>query len=109
VVGLINDVLAGRGRIHKGFIGAHAVSAERGVMDMALEEVQAKQHFAAHCSELYGLVDSSKFGSFSLHTATPLSQVTALYTGAAADPAVVAAIERAGTRVHRVAVSEEHR
>jgi DeoR/GlpR family transcriptional regulator of sugar metabolism len=109
VVGLISDVLAGRGRIDKGFIGAHAVSAERGVLDMALEEAQAKQYFAAHCSQLFGLVDSSKFGSFSLHTATPLAQVTALYTDSAADPAVVAAIERAGTRVHRVAVPEEPR
>jgi DeoR/GlpR family transcriptional regulator of sugar metabolism len=109
VVGLISDVLAGRGRIDKGFIGAHAVSAERGILDMALEEAQAKQYFAAHCSALFGLADSSKFGSFSLHTATPLAQLTALYTDAGADPAVVAAIERAGTRVHRVAVPEEPR
>jgi DeoR/GlpR family transcriptional regulator of sugar metabolism len=109
VVGLIGDVLAGRGRIDKGFIGAHAVSAERGLLDMALEEAQAKQYFAAHCTQLFGLVDSSKFGSFSLHTATPVSKITALYTDGAADPAVVAALERAGTRVHRVDVREEQR
>jgi DeoR/GlpR family transcriptional regulator of sugar metabolism len=109
VVGLIGDVLAGRGRIDKGFIGAHAVSAERGLLDMALEEAQAKQYFAAHCTQLFGLVDSSKFGSFSLHTATPVSKITALDTDCAADPAVVAALERAGTRVHRVDVTEEQR
>src|SRR3954466_66290 len=109
VVGLISDVLAGRGRIDKGFIGAHAVSAERGVLDMALEEAQAKQYFAAHCSQLFGLVDSSKFGSFSLHTATPLSQLTMLYTDAAVDPAVVAALEQAGARVTRIDVSEDAR
>jgi DeoR/GlpR family transcriptional regulator of sugar metabolism len=107
VVGLIGDVLAGR--IDKGFIGAHAVSAERGLLDMALEEAQAKQYFAAHCAQLFGLVDSSKFGSFSLHTATPVADITALYTDGAADPTVVAALERAGARVHRVDVTEQQR
>ena len=107
VVGVFGDVLAGRGRIDKLFVGAHAVSAERGLLEMALEEAQAKQYLAAHCRQLYGLADSSKFGSFSLHTATPVSAITALYTDGAADPAVVAALERAGARVHRVDVSEE--
>jgi DeoR/GlpR family transcriptional regulator of sugar metabolism len=109
VVGLLGDVLAGRGRIGKGFIGAHSVSPERGLLDMTLEEAQAKQYLAAHCDQLFGLVDSSKFGSFSLHTATPVAQITALYTDAAADPAVVVALERAGARVHRVDVDEEAR
>jgi len=109
VIGMIGDVLAGRGRIDKGFIGAHAVSAQRGLLDMALEEAQATQYFAAHCSQLFALVDSGKFGSFSVHTATPLSQITMLYTDAAVDPAVVAAMERAGARMTRVDVREEDR
>jgi DeoR/GlpR family transcriptional regulator of sugar metabolism len=109
VVGVFGDVLAGRGHIDKLFIGAHAVSVERGLLEMALEEAQAKQYFAAHCAQLFGLVDSSKFGSFSLHTATPVADITALYTDGAADPAVVAALERAGARVHRVDVTEQQR
>ncbi|MGY1639486.1 DeoR/GlpR family DNA-binding transcription regulator [Geodermatophilus sp. SYSU D00742] len=109
VVGLLGDVLAGRGRIGKGFVGAHSVSPERGLLDMTLEEAQVKQYLAAHCDQFFGLVDSSKFGSFSLHTAIPVAQITALYTDAAADPAAVAALEQAGTRVQRVAVTEEHR
>ena len=109
VVGLIGDVLAGRGRIDKGFIGAHGVSAERGLLDMSLEEAQAKQYFADHCRELYALVDSAKFGSFSLHPVTPTADLTALYTDRGADPAVVAALEAAGTRVHLVEVPEEPR
>jgi DeoR/GlpR family transcriptional regulator of sugar metabolism len=109
LVGLIGDVLAGRGRIDKGFIGAHAVSAERGLLDMVLEEARVKHYFAAHCSQLFGLVDCSKFGSFSLHTAAPVSKITALYTDGAADPAVVDALQRAGVRVHRVDLTEERR
>jgi DeoR/GlpR family transcriptional regulator of sugar metabolism len=109
VVGLIGDALAGRGRIDKGFIGAHAVSAERGLLDMALGEAQAKQYFAAHCTHLFALTDSSKFGCFSLHVASQISDLTALYTDSAADPTVVTALEQAGTRVHRVDVPEEDR
>jgi DeoR/GlpR family transcriptional regulator of sugar metabolism len=109
VVGVFGDVLAGRGHIDKLFIGAHAVSVERGLLEMALEEAQAKQYLAAHCTQLFALTDSSKFGSFSLHIATKISEITALYTDDAADPAVVVALEQAGTHVHRVAVPEEHR
>jgi DeoR/GlpR family transcriptional regulator of sugar metabolism len=109
VIGMIGDVLAGRGRIDKGFIGAHAVSPERGLLDMALEEALAKQYFAAHCRELFALVDASKFGSFSLHSATPLSQLTTIYTDGSADPAVVAAMEQAGARVRLVDVREQTR
>src|SRR4051794_6293799 len=109
VVGLVGDVLAGRGRIDKGFVGAHGVSAERGLLDMALEEAQAKQYFAANCRQLFALVDSAKFGSFSLHPVTPTEDLTALFSDRQADPAVVAALERAGTRVHLVDVPEDLR
>ena len=76
---------------------------------MALEEAQAKQYFAAHCTQLFGLVDSSKFGSFSLHTATPVSKITALYTDWRGRSRRRGRAEQAGTRVHRVDVTEEQR
>src|SRR3954452_138323 len=109
IVGLIGDVLAGRGRVDKGFVGAHAVSAERGLLEMTLEVAQAKQYLASHCTELFALADSSKFGCFSLHVATRISDITALYTDDGADPAVVTAVEQAGTRVHRIPVPGEQR
>jgi DeoR/GlpR family transcriptional regulator of sugar metabolism len=109
VVGVFGDVLAGRGRIDKLFIGAHAVSAERGLLEMGLEEAQAKQYLAAHCRQLYGLADSTKFGSFSLHSAVGTADITALYTDSGADPALVARVEANGPPVHRVEVREEDR
>ena len=109
VVGVFGDVLAGRGSIDKLFIGAHAVSVERGLLEMALEEAQAKQYLAAHCRQLYGLADASKFGSFSLHTAAPTADITAVYTDAGADPELVAKLEADGLPVHRVPVPEEDR
>jgi DeoR/GlpR family transcriptional regulator of sugar metabolism len=105
IVGVFGDVLAGRGRIDKLFIGAHAVSAERGLLEMGLEEAQAKQYLAAHCRQLYGLADSSKFGSFSLHTAVTTADITALYTDSGLDPGVAARLEAEGPPVHRVDVT----
>lgn len=102
VVGLVGDVLGGRGRIDRGFLGAHAVSPTRGLLDMAPEEAQAKQYLAASCRELYGLVDATKVGAFSLHTAAPVEALTALYVEAGADPAALAALVAAGVVVRTV-------
>ena len=107
VVGVIGDVLSGRGRIGTGFVGAHGVSAERGVLDMAVDEAQVKQYLTAHCRQVVALADSRKLGSFSLHAAVPPSRLTGLYTDSAADPAAVAALERAGVPVHLVDVPED--
>jgi DeoR/GlpR family transcriptional regulator of sugar metabolism len=103
VVGLVGDVLAGRGRIDRGFFGAHAVTAEQGLLEMALDEATGKQRLAASCGEVYGLADHAKFGAFSLHPAVPVAALTAVYTDVGADPVVVAALERAGVPVHAVA------
>lgn len=102
VTGPIGDVLAGRGRIRKGFFGAAGLSVERGLMDVALEESQAKCHLVAACDTVYGLFDSSKIGRFALHPFVATDRITALYTddGAAADTA--AAWTGAGVPMHRV-------
>ncbi|WP_369135846.1 DeoR/GlpR family DNA-binding transcription regulator [Modestobacter sp. I12A-02662] len=109
VVGVIGDVLSGRGWIDKGFVGAHAVSAQRGLLDMTPDEAQVKQYLTAHCRQVFALADSSKLGSFSLHSVAPPSRITALYTDSGADPAAVAELRAAGVAVHRVDVPEEHR
>ena len=107
VVGAVGDVLAGRGRIDLGFMGGHAVSRQRGLMDMALEEAQVKASFAAHCREVHGLLDASKFGAFSLHTAVPVEQLTAVHTEVGADPELVVDLQDAGVAVRQVDVPED--
>jgi DeoR/GlpR family transcriptional regulator of sugar metabolism len=102
VVGVLGDVLAGRGRIDKGFVGAHSISAEHGLLDMALSEAQAKQYLADHCRTMFALVDCSKFGSFSLHTAVPVECLSGVYTDAGADASLVAALREVGVPVHLV-------
>ncbi|SDG51080.1 DeoR/GlpR family DNA-binding transcription regulator [Klenkia brasiliensis] len=104
LVGHVGDVLAGRGRIDRGFLGGHGISAERGLLDLASEEAAAKAQLADACDLVYGLLDSSKFGSFSIHTCVPVDRLTAVYTDSGVDPAAAAAIKSAGVPVHAVEV-----
>lgn len=103
VVGLVGDVLAGRGRIDHGFISGNGISAAHGVMDLALEEAEAKRYLAGPCRQVHALLDSSKFGAFSLHASVPLADLTAVWTDDAADADAVAEIEAAGVPVHTLA------
>lgn len=102
VVGMVGDVLAGRGQISRGFVGGHALSAEHGLMDLAVEEAQAKRYLTAACAEVHGLVDASKLDGFSLHTAVPVASLTDVWTDTAADPVAVAALRDAGLQVRLV-------
>ncbi|WP_232662695.1 DeoR/GlpR family DNA-binding transcription regulator [Pseudonocardia sp. TRM90224] len=106
VVGPIGDVLAGRGRIGKGFFGVAGLSIEHGLMDVAPEEAQAKAQLVGACNEVYGLFDASKIGRFALHPFVATGGIDALYTDDAIDPAVVAEWGRAGVPVRTVAVPE---
>nr|WP_276611121.1 hypothetical protein [Kineococcus siccus] len=102
VVGLVGDVLAGRGRIDHGFLSGNGISAAHGVMDLALEEAEAKRYLAGPCRQVHALLDSSKFGAFSLHASVPLDRLTAVWTDDGAGPDAVAEIEAAGVPVHVV-------
>jgi DeoR/GlpR family transcriptional regulator of sugar metabolism len=80
VVGPIGDVLAGRGRITAGFFGVVSVSTIHGLMDISAEEAHTKQFMAQACDTVYGLFDSSKVNGFGLHSFTPSTDITAMYT-----------------------------
>jgi len=80
VVGPIGDVLAGRGRITAGFFGVVSVSTIHGLMDISAEEAHTKQFMAQACDTVYGLFDSSKVSGFGLHSFTPSTDITAMYT-----------------------------
>jgi len=104
MVGPISDVLAGRGRIHKGFFGAIAVSTTHGLMDLSSEEAQTKQVIVGACNEVYGLFDSSKINGFGLHSFSAIDQITAMYTDDGVDSAVVALWAHLGTTVRTVKI-----
>ncbi len=80
MVGQFGDVLAARGTIDKGFFGVKGLSVTHGLMEMAIEEAEAKKHLVASCASVYGLFDASKVGRFGLHSFAPVSAITGLYT-----------------------------
>ena len=89
MVGPIGDVLAGRGRINKGFFGVIAISTTHGLLDLSAEEAQTKQFMARACNSVYGLFDSSKVGGFGLHSFAAADQITGMFTDDGIDPDVV--------------------
>lgn len=102
MVGPIGDVLAGRGRIDKGFFGVKGLSVQHGLMDLAVEEAEAKRYLARSCDQVFALFDSSKVGRFGLHSFAPTKSVTALYTDESVSPSVADEWEALGVRLHVV-------
>lgn len=102
MVGPIGDVLAGRGRIDRGFFGIKGLSVTHGLMELAVEEAEVKKYLAAACSRVYGIFDSGKVGRFGLHSFATTDTVTALYTDDGIDVDALAEWENAGVRVHTV-------
>jgi DeoR/GlpR family transcriptional regulator of sugar metabolism len=80
LVGPIGDVLAGRGRIAKGFFGVVGLSTLHGLMDISVEEAQTKRFMADACERVYGLFDLSKVDGFGLHSFAAPDTITGLFT-----------------------------
>lgn len=99
LVGPIGDVLAGRGRVAKGFFGVVGISTLHGLMDISVEEAHTKRFMADACDEVYGLFDSSKIGGFGLHSFAEPKTIAGLYTDGAADPQFVSEWDELGVPV----------
>jgi DeoR/GlpR family transcriptional regulator of sugar metabolism len=80
LVGPIGDVLAGRGRIAKGFFGLVGLSTTHGLMDVSAEEAQTKRFLAGACDRVYGLFDAAKTTGFGIHPFVDPADVTGLFT-----------------------------
>lgn len=80
LVGPIGDVLAGRGRIAKGFFGVVGISTQHGLMDISVEEAQTKRFMADACDKVYGLFDASKMDGFGLHAFVDPDNIAGLFT-----------------------------
>lgn len=104
MVGPIGDVLAGRGRIEKGFFGLVGLSTSHGLLDIVVDEAQTKQFLARACDQVYGLFDASKVGRFGVHSFAAPEVITALYTDDRVSPDVPQEWAAAGVPVHTVRV-----
>jgi DeoR/GlpR family transcriptional regulator of sugar metabolism len=105
LVGPVGDVLAGRGKIAKGFFGLVGLSATRGLMDISLEEAQTKRFMADACEQVYGLFDSSKVAGFGLHSFADPGQVAGLFTDDGAEVGLLSDWSNGGVSVTVVSMA----
>ncbi len=103
MVGQFGDVLAARGTIDKGFFGVKGLSVTHGLMEMAIEEAEAKKYLVNSCAQVFGVLDSTKVGRFGLHSFAPVRSVTGLFTDDLMPPAEITAWRQAGVTVTTVA------
>lgn len=102
LVGPITDILVGRGRIDRAFVGVVGLSPERGLLELATDEAVSKQGLVAASDEIHALFDSTKTTSFALHSFASTEQVTSLITDERASDDFVEEWEAAGVSVARV-------
>lgn len=98
--GLSAEALAGRGKIDQGFFGALGLNVQHGLMDLAVEEAQAKMAIASSCNTIYGLFDSTKAGRFGLHSFAAPDQIDGLFSDEGLPSGVVSEWEDIGVPVH---------
>jgi len=82
LVGSLTDPLEGRGRIGKAFFGVKSLSRQHGLMELALDEAEAKRSLVRSADAVYGLLTSDKVGGFALHSFADADRVTGLFTDA---------------------------
>lgn len=99
LVGPIGDVLAGRGRIAKGFFGVIGVSTTLGLLDISAEEAQTKRFMATACDHVYGMFDSSKVSGFGLHSFANPGELAGIFTDDGVTPEMIADWDGAGVPV----------
>lgn len=87
MVGSLSDPLEGRGRIRKAFFGIRSLSRQHGLMELALDEAEAKRSLVRSADSVYALFTSDKTSGFALHSFAPPSVVSGLYTDAPLAPA----------------------
>lgn len=85
--------------VDKAILGSGGVHPSAGLTDYYPPEAALRQTILEHAAECYVLADASKIGHVALCKVCDLSQLTAVVTDSCVDPAWVARLEDAGTRV----------
>lgn len=84
------------------FLGGSGLAFPQGITDPSPLEIQVKQAMAASAERVVVLIDSSKFGVYSLSTILPLSSIYALVTDSGAPEETVQQLRGMGIEVHVV-------
>jgi DeoR/GlpR family transcriptional regulator of sugar metabolism len=80
----------------KGFFSASGLTLTRGFTDADIREVEMKRAMLAAASQVYVLLDASKFDQQSFLSFAPLSAIHYLITEAGIPPEYVAACQQLG-------------
>lgn len=96
VTGLFSEQIIQELRIQKAIVSCSGFSLERGLTEVHLEEAQLKRKAIEIASQVFALVDSSKFGKEDLTPFARLERITRLFTDAKLSPEWAARLREAG-------------
>jgi DeoR/GlpR family transcriptional regulator of sugar metabolism len=89
-----NDII-----IQKAFLGAWGISAENGVTDTNLLEIELKKHIVKRAKEVILLVDGSKFNQVGLSSFAEINQLSKVITDSSAPKNQIENLKKAGVEV----------
>jgi DeoR/GlpR family transcriptional regulator of sugar metabolism len=101
-LGCVDDAAAGffdRFFAHRAFLAADGLDPRAGLTCQNLDEIPVRRAMLRQAAESYALADASRLGAIAVGRVAPLSELAGVITDGAADPALVRALEAAGTRV----------
>jgi DeoR/GlpR family transcriptional regulator of sugar metabolism len=80
VTGLLSEHIIEELHVQKAFLSCSGFSLERGMTEVHLAEAQLKRKIINSTQQLFGLVDSSKFGKEDLTSFAPAEKINRLFT-----------------------------
>ncbi len=92
--GFLNDII-----IQKAFLGALGISAEHGVTDLHLLEIELKKCIVNKAKEIILMVDGSKFNQTGLAAFADINQMSAIITDKTAPEVEIEKIKDCGVKV----------
>ena len=101
VSGLFSEQIMQELHVQKAFVSCSGFSLEHGLTEVHLNEAQLKRKAIESSTQVFALVDSSKFGKEDLTTFASTSRISFLYTDASLPPEWSAKLEKAGIKFMR--------
>jgi DeoR/GlpR family transcriptional regulator of sugar metabolism len=99
ITGLITHEVLSRFNFHKAFLGAWGITADEGLMDSSLVEVELKQAVLPRCREVIGVVDGSKFGRVAVASFASIRDIARVVTDSSAPGNMLDAIRQQGVEI----------
>ena len=100
-VGPLAEAALQRVSFDRGFLGADAVTADRGICEAELEQTRLKELMMERCETVYILAHADKLGRRPFHAWAPVRPGAVLVTDAAATDDQIEPFTRAGIEVLR--------